>query len=160
MDDLDTKIILELQRDGRASFTVIAQKLALSEAAVRKRVKKLLDRDLLKITALPNLYELGFTIMAIIGMQVNMSDLRRVGNTLAAEPSVCYVAFVAGRYDLMALVVAKSHVELSEFIEKKISVIPSVSRTETFVNLDVIKGRWSVTDTSGMALRTKELLKG
>ena len=79
-------------------------------------------------------------------MQVKMVDLRKVANALVKKANVCHLAFVAGRYDVMALVVTRSHRELSDFIEKEISTIPSILRTETFVNLDVIKGAWSGTD--------------
>jgi hypothetical protein len=33
-------------------------------------------------------------------------------------------------------------------METTISTTPSILRTETFVNLDIIKGQWSGTDTS------------
>lgn len=42
----------------------------------------------------------------------------------------------------------RSPQELSRFIEQEISVIPHVMRTETFVNLDVIKGKWGLMDTT------------
>jgi len=71
-----------------------------------------------------------------------MADLRSVAESLAQKPNVCYLAFVTGRYDLIAMVMTRSAVELSHFIEKEISSIPSILRTETFVNLDIIKGEW------------------
>lgn len=148
IDKLDRKLIEELQKDGRKSYTELASKLGITEGTVRKRVRNLVDRGMMKIVAVPNVSELGYTLMSIIGMQVKMVDLRKVADALAKKANVCHLAFVAGRYDLMALVVARSHKELSNFIEKEISTIPSVLRTETFVNLDVIKGAWSGADTT------------
>jgi len=77
-----------------------------------------------------------------------MGDLRKVADSLAQKPNVCYLAFVTGRYDLIAIIVSRSPEELSRFIEKEISAIPSILRTETFVNLDVIKGQWPWIDTT------------
>lgn len=148
MDNFDQKLITELQKDGRTGYIDLAQKLGVSEGTIRRRLRRLLDRKLIRIVAEPNLSALGYGFMSIIGMQVKMSDLRKVANTLANEPNVCHLAFVTGRYDLMAMVVGRSHKELSNFMEKTISVIPSILRTETFVNLDIIKGEWSGTDTT------------
>ena len=55
--------------------------------------------------------------------------------------------FVTGRYDLLAMVVTESPEELSRFIEKEISAIPGILRTETFVNLDIMKGKYGLMDT-------------
>jgi len=48
----------------------------------------------------------------------------------------------------MTIVVTSSPEELSSFLEKEISAIPSILRNETFVNLDVIKGKWPMIETS------------
>lgn len=95
-----------------------------------------------------NLIELGYTLTSIIGLQVRMADLRNVADALSKSPKVCYLAFVTGRYDLMAIIVTRTHRELSDFIENEISAIPSILRSGTFVNLDVIKGKSSGIDTS------------
>jgi Lrp/AsnC family transcriptional regulator for asnA, asnC and gidA len=148
LDELDKKLIEELQENGRESYTELARKLGVVEGTVRKRIKHLLSEQIIKIAAVPNLKKLGYSFMSIIGMQVRMSDLRKAANMLAKDPKVCHIAFVTGRYDLMALVVARSHEEISKFMETTISTTPSILRTESFVNLDIIKGEWSGTDTS------------
>jgi len=43
---------------------------------------------------------------------------------------------------LMAIIRTRSPEELSNFIEKEISTSPGILRTETFVNLDIIKEEW------------------
>jgi DNA-binding Lrp family transcriptional regulator len=77
-----------------------------------------------------------------------MDELRRVADKLTTNQRVCYLAFVTGRYDLMAIVMSRSPQELSHLIEKEISVISGVLRTETFVNLDIIKGAWGLLDAA------------
>jgi Lrp/AsnC family transcriptional regulator for asnA, asnC and gidA len=148
LDKIDQKLIEELQQDGRASYMQLSYKVGITEAAVRKRVRKLVDKGVIKIAAIPNVSEIGYKLMSVIGIQVDMKNLRKVADTLAKKPNVCQLAFVAGRFDLMAFVMARSHKQLSNFIEKEISTVPGVLRTETFVNLDVIKGAWSGTDTT------------
>ena len=148
IDELDRKLMMELQKSGRQSYVDIASTLGVVEGTVRKRVKDLLDRNIMKIVAIPNLRELGYNFISIMGLQVRMADLRKVAENLAQKPNVCYLAFVTGRYDLMAIIMTRSSEELSHFIEKEISAVPSILRTETFVNLDVIKGGWPGLDTT------------
>jgi len=148
IDRLDRKLIEELQKDGRASHIRLASKLGVSEGTVRKRLAKLVAKNVIRVAALPNLSALGYNLTSIIGIQVRMTDLRIVADALARKANVCRLAFVAGRYDLIAIVVTRSHKALSDFIEKEVSTIPGVTRTETFVNLDVMKGEWAGIDTT------------
>ena len=68
--------------------------------------------------------------------------LRQVGEMLAQKHNVYYLAFVTGRYDLIAIIMSKTPEELSHFIKEHISSMPSILRTETFVNLEIIKSPW------------------
>ena len=148
IDELDRGLMKELQRDGRRSYVELAEMLGVVEGTVRKRIKDLLARNIMKVVAVPNPRELGYNFMSLMGLQVRMADLRKVAEELAQKPNICYLAFVTGRYDLMAIVMTRSPEELSNFIEKEISAIPAILRTETFVNLDIIKGGWPGLDTT------------
>ena len=148
IDDLHHKLIVELHKCGRQSYTKLARKLGVVGGTVRKRLKHLVRKKIIEIVALPNLIELGYTLTSIMGLQVRLADLRKVAGALSKSPKVCYLAFVTGRYDLMAIIVTRTHRELSDFIKNEISAIPSILRSETFVNLDVIKGKSSGIDTS------------
>jgi len=148
VDELDRRLMQELQRDGRRSYVELAEMLGVVEGTVRKRIKDLLARNVMKVVAVLNPRELGYNFMSLMGLQVRMADLRKVAEELARKPNVCYLAFVTGRYDLMAIIMTRSPEELSNFIEKEISAIPGILRTETFVNLDIIKGGWPGLDTT------------
>lgn len=148
IDELDRKLIKELQKDGRQTYVELAGKLGVVEGTVRKRVKTLIDNNMIQIVAVPNMGELGYKFISTMALQVKMADLRKVADTLTQKPNVCRLAFITGRYDLMALIVTRSPQELSCFIEDEISAITSILRTETFVELDVIKGGWLGIDTT------------
>ncbi len=145
MDKLNQKLIQELQNDGRQSYTHLAKMLGVSEGTIRKRVKDLQNHDVMKIRAVVNPYEIGYRLISLMALQVNMADLHQVGEILSQKPNVYYLAFVTGRYDLLALIMTRTPEELSDFIKEHISSIPSIIRTETFVNLEIIKGPWAGT---------------
>jgi Lrp/AsnC family transcriptional regulator for asnA, asnC and gidA len=148
IDELDRRLIQELQKNGRQGYVALAELLGVVEGTVRKRVKNLQKRNIVKIVAVPNPRALGYNFLSMMGLQVRLSDLRKVAEELVQKPNVCYLAFVTGRYDLMAIIMTQSSEELSHFIEKEISALPSILRTETFVNLDIIKGGWTELDTT------------
>ncbi|MFC1955821.1 Lrp/AsnC family transcriptional regulator [Chloroflexota bacterium] len=150
MDKLDQDIILELQKDGRQSYVDLAKLLGVTETTVRNRVKHLVDKGTIKITALPDLEVLGYRFMSIVGMQVQLADLRRVAAQLSRYPNVCYLANVTGRYELIAIIAARTSREFADFMENVVSAIPSVVRTETFVNLHIYKGQAVGLDTSNL----------
>lgn len=147
IDELDRKLIVELQENGRKGYVALAKKMGVVEGTVRKRVKNLLEKSLVKIVAVPNMRKLGYGFIGLVGIQVKLEDLRKVADTLAKNEHICYLAFVTGRYDLMAIVATQSPEELSQFIEREISAVPSILRTETFVNLETIKGGSGLMDT-------------
>lgn len=142
LDKLNRKLIQELQNNGRRSYTELAKMLGVSEGTIRKRVKDLQKQDVMRIAAMLNPYKIGYSFISIMAFQVRMADLHEVAKMLAQKPNVYYLAFVTGRYDLLAMLMCRSPEELSDFIKEHISSIPSIIRTETFVNLEVIKGPW------------------
>lgn len=148
VDKLDVKLLQELQRDGRTGHVDLAKKLGVAEATVRKRIKKLQNDNIMKVIAVPNLHKLGYNLMSLMALQVEVANLRKIADNLMKKPNVCYLAFITGRYDMIAIVLTRSPEELSQFIEKDLSTVPGILRTETFVNLDILKGAWPLMDTA------------
>ncbi len=142
LDSLDKRVLQQLKEDGRRSNVEIAKVLGVSESTVRNRIKNLLSKDVAKIALVPNPYKLGYGFISVMGLQVTMAVLRQVAETLAQIPNVYYLSFVTGRYDMIAIVMFKSPEDLSNFIKERISAIPGIIRTETFVNLEVTKSPW------------------
>jgi len=141
IDKLDQELILELHKEGRQSYINLAKSLHVSETTVRNRLRRLLDKGIITIATMPNLEALGYHFMGIVGMQVRLADLRTVADQLIRQPNVCYLANVTGRYDFIAIIVTRSSREFADFVENVISPIPSILRTETFVNLNIYKGQ-------------------
>jgi len=147
IDGIDQRLLLELQKDGRQSYIELAKLLHVSETTVRNRVKRLLDQDIMRVMTIPNLETLGYGFMGIIGLQVRLADMRTVARQLMEHPNICYLANVTGRYDLIALIITKSSSEYSDLVQNVISPLPSIMRTETFVNLRIYKGQVIGIDT-------------
>ena len=71
MDELDRKIIIILEKDGRAANATIAREVGVSEGTVRRRLKRLIGDEIIKVVAFPDPKALGFESEALIGVQVD-----------------------------------------------------------------------------------------
>ena len=138
LDDVDRRIVTELQHDGRKPFTQIAPVVGLSEAAVRQRVQRLLHDGVVQIVAVADPRVLGFDRQAMVGIRVE-GDIRRVADALAEMPEVEYVVLTAGSLDLLAEVVVESDERLVELLNDKIRALPGVRETETWIYLRIHK---------------------
>ena len=142
LDEVNKKIIEALQHDGRMSYAALAKVVGLSEAAVRQRMQRMLDGDVMQIVAVTDPLRLGFARQVMIGLRVQ-GDLRPVADALASLPEVDYVVICAGGYDLLAEMVCTDDDHLFAILNDKIRVIPGVTVTETFVYLKLAKQTYS-----------------
>ena len=148
VDKLDRDIIIQLGKNAGLRNVALAKMLYASERTIRNRINRLLKKEIISITAIPNLEALGFGFISIMVFQVNLADLRRAAEELSKYPSVCYLANVTGRYDLIAVIFSKSQKEFYEFAANNISAVPGIIRSETFVCIEVHKGSKAGFDTT------------
>jgi Lrp/AsnC family transcriptional regulator for asnA, asnC and gidA len=138
LDDLNKRIIEQLQRDGRMSYAALAKAVGLSEAAVRQRVQRLLDNNVMQIVAVTDPLSLGFARQVMVGLKVE-GDMRPIADALSKIPEVDYVVICAGAYDLLAELVCTDDDHLLRLLNDHIRAIPGVRATETFVYLKLAK---------------------
>jgi Lrp/AsnC family transcriptional regulator, regulator for asnA, asnC and gidA len=136
---LDKRIIEHLQADGRRPFTQIAADLGVSEAAVRARTNRLIERGILQVVGVTDPLKLGFQQMAMIGIRCQSDKLIEVAEALAAMPEVDYVVITAGTYDLLIETVCEDNEALLAFLAERLRTIDGVRETETFVYLRLVK---------------------
>jgi len=121
-DKTDERIIGYLKEDSRESFVDIGKKLKLSESAVRRRVKNLVDSGTIKKFTL----ELGEenTTSAIVLVSVDSAtDTSKVSLKLAKLEGVKTVYEITGQYDITTIMSASSIAEINNTIDalRKIS---------------------------------------
>ena len=139
MDDLDRKIIKILQADGRASNARIAREVGVSEGTVRRRLRHLIQGDVIKVIAVPNLEQMGYGTAALIGVQTEPGKVDEVAESIATLEEAQYVAITTGAYDIFTWVGLESSNALGALLRSQVGTIPGVRRTETFVNLSIKK---------------------
>lgn len=142
IDKTDEQLIELLQEDAYQSSETIARKLYLSSTTVRRRIKKLIDSNILRVVALVDSERAGLPFGLIIGLKVTGNKLQAVLNNLNDCKEIMLLAAVTGRFDVIAFAQFHSTDELSRFIQTNLANIDGVLASETFVCLQMRKGRW------------------
>lgn len=132
MDDLDLRIIEILRHDGRVSNAGIARAVDVSEGTVRRRLKRLIDENLIEVRVLLNL---GRKARTVVGVHVDPHRIDDVLTNVSGLDGVTFACITTGRYDMIVWAEAESSEMLSQLITKTIGAIPGVQRTETHVVL-------------------------
>ena len=135
-DKTDEKILEFLQKDSRESFVEIGKRLKLSEAAIRRRVKNMVDNGVIeKFTV--QVGEANNT-SAIVLVSVDSSiDTSKVSAKLTKLNAVKTVYEITGQYDICVIVSAPNITEINKCIDD-LRKIPGVIDTNTVIILKTI----------------------
>ena len=136
VDELDRRIIEELQANGRESFRRIADRLGVSEATVRARYARLTSEGVLQVVGVTNPLGLGFD-QAMVGVRTSGAP-ESVADAISQWPEADYVVVTAGRFDVVVEVVAADRRELLD-LTNRMRALDGVASTETFFYLEMWK---------------------
>lgn len=137
LDETDTALIEQLQRDGRRSFRALGEAVRLSPSAVTTRVQRLISNGVIKISAVE---ARGLAHRQLsMGVGVNLTgDDDAVIDALRTWRSVDFAARTLGRFDAVATLVEPSAGALYASVER-IRSLPGVARIEAWLHLAVLK---------------------
>lgn len=133
LDKTDLAIIEILRKNARTPYTEIAKTLRLSEAAIRKRIDKLIRLGVIKRFTID--VTLESEIKAIILVKVNPpTPVSEVSKKIIKFNGVDVVYEITGDYDLAVIVHSKNVLEINKYIDM-IRDIKGVAGTNTMVVL-------------------------
>ena len=142
LDDFDRKILAVLRQDGRITFTDLAQHVGLSKTPCQQRVRRLVDKGVIKgFAAIIDPAKVGLDHVAFA--EVKLSDtreaaLKQFNAAVRAIPEVEECHMIASSFDYLLKVrtvdIRRDRIVLGE----KISSLPHVASTSTFVAMETI----------------------
>ena len=132
-DKIDEKIINFLKEDSRESFVDIGKKLKLSESAVRRRVKNLVDSGTIKRFTVEIGEENATSAIVLISVD-SAIDTAKVSEKLAKLEGVKTVYEITGQYDIITIISATNISEINNSIDA-LRKIPGVIDTNTVIIL-------------------------
>ena len=139
MDEVDRKIISQLQQDGRTTFEDLGKIIGFTSMGVKKRVDRLLKEDVIKVSALLNLKSLNLCAAIVLLEMENADAMQRLLERFKDCPRVVHTFTTLGGYNLIALVVAENQQTLESISMEKCSLRSSegIRRSEFYPIRDI-----------------------
>jgi len=147
LDDLDRRILLELQEDGRRSYREIAKKVGAAPGTVRSRVLGLSTDGMFEVVGVPNLYRMGFRFHALLGISVEPGRVDEMADLLVPREEVTWVGLTANGYDLLVEVALHDAQEFGRYRQDVLAHLPGFRSADVFVYWDVRKLHYRVGGT-------------
>lgn len=142
LDDFDRKILAILRRDGRITFTDLAQHVGLSKTPCQQRVRRLVDNGVITgFAAIIDPAKVGLDHVAFA--EVKLSDtreaaLKQFNAAVRAIPEVEECHMIASSFDYLLKVRTVDIRRYRIVLGEKISSLPHVASTSTFVAMETI----------------------
>ena len=108
MDEVDRKIIAQLQADGRTTLEELAKTTKYTSMGTKKRLQNLLKKGVIKIQALINPNALGLHPAIVMLEMENAEATQNILRRFEECPRVIQIFRTIGGYNLIALVVAET----------------------------------------------------
>ncbi len=134
MDDVDRKIISQLELDGRTTLEKLSKLTGLSSMGVKKRVDKLTEKGILKVSALIDGTKLDLHA-AVVMVEIESSEaMQRLLERFRDCPRVVNIFTTLGGFNLIAIVVADDKDTLESISVEKCSLRSSegIRRSEFY----------------------------
>jgi len=139
LDELDLRLIGELERDGRQSVSELAGRLRMSWSTIADRLERLQQEKIIRFLTLIDPLAIGHTKQVLVAINAPPSRIDSVARRLADIREVYHVSIHTGRYDIFASVSLPEAVDLWDFVSSSLAPIKDITRAETMVSLKVAK---------------------
>jgi len=132
IDSRDRRIIEILKKDSRTSFVDIAKQLNLSEGAVRKRVKKLIDSGIIRRFTV-EISEPSVKALVLISSTPAIPN-PKIAQEIRNIKGVEWVYEVTGQFDIAVLASGPDIAYLNKIIDE-IRSLNGITHTNTLIVL-------------------------
>lgn len=142
IDRIDRRMMEELRVDGRLSVTELANRVGLSKTPCQSRLKRLMEKGYIRgFRAIVDQGKLGEAHVAFAEVKLSdtrekaLDDFRRAVSRVQ-EVEECHM--IAGNFDYLLKVRTRDIDSYRAILGEKISSLPHVASTSSFVVMETI----------------------
>lgn len=145
IDRIDRNILDALSLDGRLSVAELARRVGLSKTPVQARLRRLEKEGFIRgYTAIIDRARIGEGHIAFV--QVKLSDTRSpalaaFNKAVIGVPEIEQCHMTAAGFDYLLKVRTRDIASYRRVLGEKISSLPHVAQTSTFVTMETVKDR-------------------
>ena len=143
LDALDRRILVQLQRNSRASLQEIGQAVGLSSSPCWGRIKKMEEAGVIEgysVRLSPQALGLADTVLVMVTLDSHSDNtLEKFGEVLATIPEVVEAHLVSGEYDYLLRIVVKDTRDYERLLREKLYKIKGIRHSQSSFVLRTLK---------------------
>jgi Lrp/AsnC family transcriptional regulator, leucine-responsive regulatory protein len=143
LDEIDRKILVALQVNGRMPINDLAEKIGLSSSPCARRVRLLEEAGVIKgYAVLIDQAKVGLPISAFASIKLERQreeELDRFSKAISAWPEVVDCYLMTGQRDYLMRIVVNDLVAYERFLKDKLTRLKGVASIESSFALGEIK---------------------
>jgi len=148
LDNIDRKILALLQADGRLSLVKLAEKVHLTKTPCAERLRRLMRHGFIagfRAVLDPTKLDAGYVSFVQVTLDRTTTDVLEAFNQavrLIPEVEACHM--IAGDFDYLLKVRSRDVSHYRQLLGDKLSRLPGVQQTHTFMVMEAVKDDPSV----------------
>lgn len=147
-DEIDRRILRELQRDGRLSNVALAERVNLSPSACLRRVQELERSGIIRgYRAILDAEQMGrgFTVYLLVGLSLHTKDAQEgFERAMAIPPEVVECHNVAGAYEYILRIESADLADYKRFHTEVLGTQKHVSALTSYIVMGTSKDDRSI----------------
>lgn len=151
LDNIDKKILLELQRDGRVSHQELSERVGLSATPCSRRIRKLEQSGVIKgYAAMVDEAQLGFGFSVFVSVRLDHQTddrLQTFEDEILQLPEVADCWLMTGNRDYMLRIALADLSEFERFLTGTLTKIRGVIAIESSIPIRRVKEQTRGADT-------------
>lgn len=143
IDNLDRRILQELQKDGRLSNVKLANNVGLSPTPCAERVKKLEKLGIIKrYSAILEPKKVGASLLVFVEIKLDRTSpdvFERFNKAVLSFDEIQECHLVSGSFDYLLKTRVKDMAAYRELLGETLLRLPAVSESKTIVVMEQVK---------------------
>jgi Lrp/AsnC family transcriptional regulator, leucine-responsive regulatory protein len=143
LDQIDRRILRELQADGRLTNTELSERVHLSATATNERVKRLTrDGFIIGYTALLSPEKLGRALLLFVEVKLERTTpdvFDAFAAAIRRTPDVLECHLIAGGFDYLVKARVADMSAYRQFLSDLLTAVPGIRETRTYTVMEEVK---------------------
>jgi Lrp/AsnC family transcriptional regulator, leucine-responsive regulatory protein len=143
LDQIDRRILRELQANGRLTNTELSERVHLSATATNERVKRLTrDGFIIGYTALLSPEKLGRALLLFVEVKLERTTpdvFDAFAAAIRRTPDVLECHLIAGGFDYLVKARVADMSAYRQFLSDLLTAVPGIRETRTYTVMEEVK---------------------
>lgn len=143
LDAQEVALLKILQRNSKYDINELTEKLNMSRTSIYDRIKRLENEGYIRgYVALLDAKKVGLSFTVIVNVSLNLQGIEYVeafSREVSALPEVVEAYITSGIVDYVLKVMVKDPEAFHDFIARKLSAIPNISKIQSSFVMNYIK---------------------